>query len=90
MPAYMIDFTIGLAIPRKQGLVDRIYSKLTEKGHPPLEIKEKGDSTGIVYWVFKTDKTIPHKTRDETIKEIMDELPADKKIIDPRISIKPV
>lgn len=90
MPEYMIDFTIGLAIPRKHGLVDRIYSKITEKGYTPSEIKEKGDSTGIVYWILKTEKNIPKKTRDEIIREIMDELPADKKIIDPRISIKPL
>lgn len=90
MPEYMINFIIGLAKPRKEELVNYISSKLKERGYPSTEIKEIKYEGGLVHWIMKTEKTIPKKTIDETIKEIMDELPADKKMIDPRISIMPV
>jgi ribosomal protein S3 len=83
----MIDFTIGLAKDRKEELVEYISSKLREKGYPPIDVKEHKNTTGLVYWTLKTDKHIPRKTIDETIKEIMDELDQTKKVIDPRISI---
>jgi hypothetical protein len=87
MPTYMIDFTIGIAEPRKDELVKYIDTKLMGKGYPPLNIEKKTYEGGLIYWVMKTRRTIPRKTRDEIIKEIMSKLPAEKKIIDPRISI---